>query len=424
MMPDHLNVWSGRKRVGALWRGDDGRLMGFEYDAQWQVNGHAISNSLPLDQRLWPPETLTAHHWFGNLLPEEQARAALIRQLGIPDDDFALLAAIGGDCAGALLVLPPHLTPEALETQSASVPLSPTDLNEWAGFNQRYALFHPSPGSVQPRLSLAGAQDKIPVIWQNERFHLPQGLSSSSHIVKFAVEGRDLIIYNELYLNTLASLVGLPCPATFVRHTGKHALLIVERFDRSNVNGQHVRIHQEDLCQALGLARTHKYQEHGGPHFSECIQRIREVCKPPAPALTQLLRWQIFNALVGNSDGHAKNVSLLQDEKGKWHMAPAYDLVGTVVLGFDPHLAFSIGEQTNAWQLLPRDWQTLAAQSRMSYPFIKREIERLRQRLLACSNSNELKSRLLTAGLPEKAWMRLQQQRQHIAKQCRKAERW
>ncbi|MFG6667481.1 HipA N-terminal domain-containing protein [Halomonas sp. HNIBRBA4712] len=76
MTPDRLNVWSGRKRVGALWRGDDGRLIGFEYDAEWQANGHAISNSLPLDQRLWPPETLTAHHWFGNLLPEEQARGA------------------------------------------------------------------------------------------------------------------------------------------------------------------------------------------------------------------------------------------------------------------------------------------------------------------------------------------------------------
>lgn len=89
MSPDTLTVWRDQHRASTLWRGKDSRLMGFEYDEAWQVNGVAISNSLPLSQRTWQPEALTAHHWFGNLLPEEQARTALIQQLGIPDDDFA-----------------------------------------------------------------------------------------------------------------------------------------------------------------------------------------------------------------------------------------------------------------------------------------------------------------------------------------------
>ncbi|MDR5899696.1 HipA N-terminal domain-containing protein [Halomonas vilamensis] len=78
MSPDTLTVWWDQHRVGTLWRGTDSRLMGFEYDETWQANGVAISNSLPLRQRTWQPDTLTAHHWLGNLLPEEQARTAMM----------------------------------------------------------------------------------------------------------------------------------------------------------------------------------------------------------------------------------------------------------------------------------------------------------------------------------------------------------
>ena len=87
MTPDQLIVWQNHQRVGTLWRGLDGRLMGFEYDEEWQADPHAGAAAPWSPTRTWPPETLTAHHWFGNLLPEEQARAALIRQLGIPDQN-------------------------------------------------------------------------------------------------------------------------------------------------------------------------------------------------------------------------------------------------------------------------------------------------------------------------------------------------
>ena len=424
MTTETLIVWQNHQRVGTLWRGADSRLMGFEYDAEWQANGQAISNSLPLHQRTWPPEALTAHHWFGNLLPEEQARAAIIRQLGIPDDDFSLLTALGGDCAGALSILPPHQLPEPASSNDDGTPLPQERLNEWAAFQQRYALFAASQPAPRPRLSLAGAQDKIPVIWREEAFYLPQGTAASSHIIKFAVDGRDHVIFNELYLNTLAKLAGIECPRTSIRYAGKCPLLVVERYDRAWVNGSLQRVHQEDLCQAMGRPRTQKYQEHGGPTLADCFHLLREVCRPPAPALQQLLRWQIFNILVGNSDGHAKNVSLLQDAKGKWRIAPAYDLVGTIVLGYDPSLAFSIGNQNNTMQLLSRDWKQLATQSQISYPFIKREIERLKALLLRFVDSTEMQQALIEAGLSEGAWPRLQQQRHHIVKQCKKAAHW
>lgn len=426
---DTLHVWRDERLVGTLWRGSDGRLMGFEYDDAWQRDGLAISHSLPLTQRVWLPETQVAHHWFANLLPEEQSRLALIRRLGIPDDDFSLLAAIGGDCAGALTILPTDQPPPAsdpsfpIDRDYRELPLD--RLAQWAGARERYALMGDGDPARRPRLSLAGAQDKIPVRLQEGTLFISSGLAPSSHILKFAVEGRESVILNELYLNTLASLAGFACPSTTMEYAGRHPYLIVERYDRQGIEGEHIaRVHQEDLCQAMGLSRSRKYQAYGGPRFGEIVQTVRETCRPSAAAVQQLLRWQIFNVLVGNSDGHAKNVSLLQNARGRWQIAPVYDLVGTVVPGYDPDLAFSIGDQFNSMQLLPRDWQGLAGECRFSYPFVKRQVQAMAERIAELAVSSELQERLHGAGLGQRGWTRLQQQRHHIQRQCRRAKHW
>ncbi|MGC3874670.1 type II toxin-antitoxin system HipA family toxin [Halomonas sp. GXIMD04776] len=418
-----LHVWWNDQQVGTLWRGGDGRSIGFEYESRWQANGHAISHSLPLSQASWPPENPLAHRWFGNLLPEEQARGALIKRLGIPDDDFSLLAAIGGDCAGALVILPEGRTPERFGDYRR---LSLDRLEQWAIFQERYSVMMDTEDpDERPRLSLAGAQDKIPVLLREGELYLPLGAAASSHILKFAVEGREQVVLNELYLNTLAAMVGLDCPATQVRYAGRNSYLMIERYDRRSQEAGHVeRIHQEDLCQAMGLARTQKYQAFNGPRFGQCVQAVREACRPSANSVLHLLRWQIFNVLVGNSDGHAKNISLLQDDRGRWRMAPAYDLVGTIVLGYNADLALSIGHQFNSMQLLPRDWQAFAEECGFSYPFVKRQITEMVGALAALVDSQALQERLHGAGLKEQHWSRLQQQRQHIRRQCRRAERW
>lgn len=419
---DTLGVWHGDRLVGTLWRGSDERLMGFEYSDDWMATSASISNSLPIERKIWPAEDQRAHRWFGNLLPEEQARDALIKRLGIADDDFTLLEAIGGDCAGALVILPPGQAP----SQQGEYETLPQDkLARWASFRERYALMGGDDPVTRPRLSLAGAQDKIPVLLDSGELHLPHGAAASSHILKFAVEGRELIILSELYLNTLANLAGLRCAKTEIRYAGSHAYLLVERYDRSGIGTANLqRLHQEDLCQAMGLGRTHKYQVPSGPTFGQCVQKVRQACRPAAKSIQQLLLWQIFNVLVGNSDGHAKNLSLLQSSKGDWHMAPTYDLVGTVVLGYHPELAFSIGDQFNSQQLLPRDWQAFADECDFSYPFVKRKIAELAARLSELADSQRLQETLANAGLREKGWRQLQQHRCYIERQCRRAARW
>ncbi|WP_147273068.1 type II toxin-antitoxin system HipA family toxin [Billgrantia montanilacus] len=419
---DALHVWHEERLVGTLWQGSGERLIGFEYDSEWQATGHAISNSLPLEKRIWLPEEQTAHRWFGNLLPEEQARTALLKRLAIPDDDFALLAAIGGDCAGALTILPPGQLPTR---QWEATPLALDKLAQWAAYRDRYSLMGSDGNHQPPRLSLAGAQDKIPIVVDNGKLKLPRGATPSSHILKFALEGRELIVLNELFLNTLARLAGLACPTTTLGRAEGHAYLLVERYDRAGIGTPELhRIHQEDFCQAMGLSRIEKYQEPSGPRFAQCIATARHACRPNAASVQHLLRWQVFNVLAGNTDGHAKNLSLLQDERGQWQVAPAYDLVGTLVLGYHRDLAFSVGEQFNSQQLLPRDWQAFAKESRFSYPFVRREIRILAARLEELLNADELREALHSAGLDEHGWIRLQQQRQHILTQCYKAQRW
>ncbi|QTF91279.1 type II toxin-antitoxin system HipA family toxin [Halomonas sp. BM-2019] len=416
---DELHVWREERLVGTLWRGQGERLMGFEYAPSWLDSGHAISCSLPLEQKTWLPDELTAHRWFGNLLPEEQARAALLKRLAIPDDDFALLEAIGGDCAGALTILPPDRSPSRV-WEATPFPLD--RLAQWAAFRDRYAVMG---DAVLPRLSLAGAQDKIPVLIEEGVVKLPGGSTPSSHILKFAVDGRDLVILNELFLNTLARLAGLECPLTTVGEIEGHWYLLVERYDREGIGTPGLRrIHQEDFCQALGLSRVDKYQVPSGPRFADCVATARQACRPSAASLLHLLRWQVFNVLVGNTDGHAKNISLLQDERGRWRVAPAYDLVGTLVLGYHPDLAFTVGEQANSQQLLSRDWQAFARECGFGYPLVKREIGRLVERLEAWLASDELLNALLEAGMSERGWLRLQQQRHHIGRQCRRAAAW
>ena len=106
-----LNVWYQDRKVGRLLDSGGGR-MAFIYDGDWLDDGWAISCSLPVDETgdFLPPD-LRGHHFFANLLPEGNARDRLVRQLGIADDDFTLLETLGGDCAGALQLLPEDQIP-------------------------------------------------------------------------------------------------------------------------------------------------------------------------------------------------------------------------------------------------------------------------------------------------------------------------
>lgn len=354
--PDSLNVWHEQRLVGQLWRNTTGAI-GFRYDHEWITGGFAVSRSLPLAVREFAPEEGTAQRWFANLLPEGAVREHIVRDLKLPNTDFDLLRAIGGECAGALSILPVDRQPSGQRQYCA---LTEKDLSDLAARRgQIYAVW---PADERPRLSLAGAQDKCPVLVRDDQYYLPQGEAPSSHILKFELaDYRHLPAY-ETFTTQLAAAIGLPVVDITLRSIVKTRYAQIARYDRLwDERGEVQRLHQEDFCQALGYGHEKKYQEHGGPSFAQCYRLVQEASSEPAIDVQHLLRWQIFNVLAGNSDGHAKNLSLLHLPDDVTRLAPFYDLVCTrAIERIDYHLAFDVGGERNPSVITSAHWEALA----------------------------------------------------------------
>ena len=365
--PDTLNVWYEERLVGSLRRNATNQV-GFQYCDEWlrDGNGFAVSVSLPLRPDPYRPEDALAHRFFANLLPEGRVRERIARDLKIPDSDFDLLRAIGGECAGALSIFPDDREPTAEAAYRELTAEAFRDLILRKG--QIYA--GPDDGTAAypvPRLSLAGAQEKCPVLLRGDRFLLPQGEAPSSHILKFAITGYRHVPAYETVLTDLARRIGLHTAAVEFHYLKvnrqSYDYLMIERYDReAAADGNVRRLHQEDFCQALGVGSERKYETGGGVGFTECFRLLREVSTEPAQDAEQLLRWQIFNCLAGNSDGHAKNLSLLYHKDGSIRLAPFYDLVCTrAIERIDPKLAFAIGGERMPGNIRPVHWQKQAA---------------------------------------------------------------
>lgn len=168
----------------------------------------------------------------------------------------------------------------------------------------------------------------------------------------------------ETFTMLLARAVGLPTADIRLRSINKTRYTVMERYDRfRNGDGEILRAHQEDFCQALGYGHERKYQEDGGPSFPQCFRMLRDVSSDPDTDLPLLLRWQIFNVLAGNSDGHAKNLSLLYKNDGQTRLAPFYDLICTrAIERIDHRLAFSVGNERNPGVITKRHWKDMAGQ--------------------------------------------------------------
>ena len=232
---------------------------------------------------------------------------------------------------------------------------------------------------------MAGAQDKCPVLLENDIYWLPRKEAPSNHILKFELSDYRHLPAYETFTTLLARAIGLPVVSLWLRSIANAHYVLIERYDRYTLeSGQIARLHQEDFCQALGFGYERKYQENGGPAFTDCCQLIQNASSDPANDLQYLLRWQIFNVLAGNSDGHAKNLSLLYHANGEIRLAPFYDLVCTrAIEHIDPHLAFSVGDERNPDMVSLKDWDILAQQCDFRPQFLRNQVQHLAVKLLA-----------------------------------------
>ena len=354
-----LNVFWDSTLVGQLSRAG-ARDMEFRYaDAYRAAPGaRPISLSLPLQADPFLGALPAA--WFANLLPEGSIRGHVARALGVSErNEFAILERIGGDCAGALRLLPES---GPADEGGAPVPLPWAELEAKLAAVPRPSLLALMVGEGGLRLSLAGAQDKIPVHFRDGALSLPGGRQASTHLLKIDSGVFPGLVQNELFCLTLAREVGLPAVAAQVAPTPT-PMLLIERYDRRpNADGSVDRLHQEDFCQALGRPPEVKYQGEGGPSLAELFAVLARGSRTPLPDKRDLLKLVIFNFIIGNADAHAKNVSLVWDEDGP-RLAPFYDLVCTAAYAsLATKQAQKIGGEYRPANIAARHWDRCAAE--------------------------------------------------------------
>lgn len=385
-----LNLWYEQQLVGNLWNNDLDRI-GFRYSENWlkSQSRFPISLRLPLQEEDFSSDGKTAHRFFSNLLPEGQARTNIISSLRIPNSDFSLLKAIGGECAGAFNILPHMLEPELREnweyTSFTGERLEALVTQRGQGFSFRNSKNEPI------RMSLAGAQNKCPILVRGGDYFLPKNEAPTTHILKFQTANFSHVPAYETILMKLAKSVGMLVASIELRglnglpgNNPHESFVEIQRYDRvSDDEGNIHRLHQEDFCQALGYGYEEKYQADGGPSFSDCLNLIREKSDEPTIDAEALINWQIFNLLAGNSDGHAKNLSILYSNDNSLSLAPFYDLLCTrAIKGIASDLAFSIGGEYNPGNIYKQNWEEFAKELDISLRFLLNTVGDLIEKVL------------------------------------------
>lgn len=373
-----LQVYLHYDRVGELIMDDNGQMV-FEYSESWLNNPNAVplSHSLPLKKERFSRNICRG--FFAGILPEEGKREMVARNLGISkNNDFAMIERIGGECAGAVTFIP---TGEALPIHDFKYrPLADHELLHILELLPRQPLMA---GEDGVRLSLAGAQDKIAVHVDGNKISVPLGGAPSTHILKPAIERFEGLVFNEAFCMKLAAAIGLQVAGVEIRKVHNIDYLLVERYDRHiEKDGTIERLHQEDFCQALGVASENKYQTEGGPGLKDCFALLRAASSRPVVDLAHFLDAVIFNLLVGNHDAHGKNFSLLYHSKNT-RLAPLYDLISTVYYPeLSKKMAMKIGKEAESLKIEPEHFERLAEDAGLAKPMVIKRVPEIAEKII------------------------------------------
>jgi serine/threonine-protein kinase HipA len=356
----------------------------FAYAPEWTI--HPLAPGFPLTVRDYQDagEHRPVEWFFENLLPEGRLRELIaFRDRIDPRDSWAFLVRHGQDTAGALSLVP--VNPDGDVPGEVLVPLSQEDLQAKIEESRKRNL--PLMASWDDiRMSLAGAQEKLGLrIDPDGVMFLPEGTAASTHIVKPENASADFPFCpaNEFFCMRLADELKVPVPQVSLRHLPE-PLYIIERFDRHRPkpkNGEGAspikRLHQIDLCQALGVSPSRKYESEGGlglHHLFEVL--LGPFIDRPAVAVNAVIQWVAFNYLIGNLDAHAKNIAfLLRGQKAE--VAPFYDML--CVEAYLPRATMSMsiaGENKPGW-VEGIHWDALAYEARVAPRLVRGVLSRM-----------------------------------------------
>ena len=327
-----LFVSMNGESVGTLNRSSTGNLT-FSYSRTWleSEKRRPISLSIPLGETVYSGDRV--ENFFDNLLPDSQPIRNRIQAhfRAVNNRAFDLLWHIGRDCVGALQLTPDEETGDVRTISSRSL----TD----AEIADNLRNYHAMPLGMRPdgdfRISIAGAQEKTALLKRDNRWHLPQGTTPTSHILKLPIgqiehSGLDLSdsVENEWLCHIILKAYELPVADAEIGVFDGIKALIVERFDRRWAKDDTwlMRLPQEDMCQALNVSPSLKYESDGGPGMTHIMDLLVGSLTSLSDRRTfmtlNLLYWLLFAI-----DGHAKNFSIFLLQGGNFNLTPAYDVL-------------------------------------------------------------------------------------------------
>lgn len=337
-MADGLAIWLYGIRVAVIDQ-QRGRLrLAYTEDAlDWHPLGMPLlSFSLALRRERYTHGVVRP--FLDGLLPEGEARKTVARKFSVDGDDtYGLIRALGRDCAGALVIQDVDHAPPPPPTTLTAERLNDEEIADLVANLQSAPLG--AGGRV--RISLAGVQEKLLLTRMPDgAWGRPVDGAPSTHIVKPEIARFPGTVENEAFCMRVAKHLGLAVANVETATIGGRKLIVVERYDRVvHSDGSVERIHQEDMCQAIGALPDNKYEEDGGPSLARIADLLQATAGPES--VEALLRAVTFNILIGNGDAHAKNFSLLHETSGALRLSPLYDLLSTLFYG-DEQLAMYV----------------------------------------------------------------------------------
>lgn len=369
-----LHVFANLRPMG--WFGFEAGDYFFEYDDQWQAlpGAFALAPSFPINEKR--STGAQVKFFFKNLLPEGPVLEAIALEKGIALDNLLqLLSELGKDCPGVLSLHPDGQAPT--DAQQYEV-LATNDLRGRIARRAHHPLIK---SRDDASMSLAGAQDKMGVRFdpKTEKIWEPIGGSPSTHILKPENRNPEFIpsVINEYLCMRVAKRLKLLAPDVHLLRLPE-PIVIIDRYDRSVVDGNIVPRHQIDFCQLMNKDGFFKYERNGN------LIGLKEVFEStgkfitPGIARLRLVDWVIFNYLIGNADAHAKNLSALVSAEGL-ELAPFYDLLSVTPYG-DERLALFVGHADTFAGVTSVAWEEFCEDCKLSFPEFKKRLAHFAKR--------------------------------------------
>jgi serine/threonine-protein kinase HipA len=411
------------REIGRIARDKRGRLT-FTYAEDWReaADTHPLSLSMPIAAAEHRNVVTEAFLW--GLLPDNEAILdRWARRFHVSArNPFALISHVGEDCAGAVQ----FVRPERIAACLAPEP-EPVEWLDEPAVAERLRLLQADHSAWRtPRdtgqFSLAGAQPKTALLLDEGRWGVPSGRTPTTHILKPPTGAFDGHVENEHFSLVLARRLGLPTASSRVERFEDQTAIVIERYDRRRTNTGIVRVHQEDICQAMGVPPMRKYQNEGGPGAPEIVDLLRTHSSDREEDVTTFLDSLAFNWLAAGTDAHAKNFSLLISSGGRVRLAPLYDLASA--LPYDDmsyqkmKLAMKIGPDYRLRDIGPREWKRLAESVRVDPEGLLGRIQAMTARLP--DEATSLRARLRSEGVTHDVIDRLAERLAARAGDCRK----